>query len=717
MLHSTVAEEVDQRWHGHGDKLNELSSATNWRSSAEVVRFNNTFFGRMSKFHGIDSYQTVAQLVADKNKDLHGYVRFFNIPKEGIPDPLKPVPEDALEDFEPETIDQFEVMMREIRRQVEHGYSYGKIAVLVDTRNHGAEVVDHLLREKMPIITDEALMLNNCQSVRTVISIMQLLVNAKERSINDSPGTHKYKGFAAEQAGKFEYEYVKNLEAGMDKDKAVSEAINATFDDDSTDTGAIDDVTDIAEANPSTLYMLVETIINKRIPPEQRLHDLPYIAAFQDAVAEYTHNYSNNIVAFLKWWDTVKSRLSITSPDDVDAIKVMTIHKSKGLEFDCVHIPYGSWSLCGNESRSESVWITRESIINAVPDYVAAALPPHMRVTLNSTTADPFSMLNDHYTENMQARKVDGFNRTYVAYTRAKRELCVYYGEYEARGRGIGPDIKNIGGMPDYKAEEDDRAACEAGKIAPFNPDINIALEDYVDADGNIIIGEPTTYVAKEKAPKPVSVDAALEEFKKAMVSRYEVTLDGPGACITSVEPLLAECISDDIDDDPQDTARMQAMDRAAEHGERLHFMLSRINRKKDINRAVRFVRAIFHNDSLCDDAERELHRFFDNPDTAGYVKRWFEDHRRAINEMNIYDPDAPETESKVQRPDRIVWNEDGSIDIVDYKFGVKNPDHDTQVRRYINLLRRLYPNATINGWLWYAENHGKPAHVQPVAQ
>jgi RecB family endonuclease NucS len=84
---------------------------------------------------------------------------------------------------------------------------------------------------------------------------------------------------------------------------------------------------------------------------------------------------------------------------------------------------------------------------------------------------------------------------------------------------------------------------------------------------------------------------------------------------------------------------------------------------------------------------------------------------------MNIYDPDAPETESKVQRPDRIVWNEDGSIDIVDYKFGVKNPDHDTQVRRYINLLRRLYPNATINGWLWYAENHGKPAHVQPVAQ
>jgi RecB family endonuclease NucS len=84
---------------------------------------------------------------------------------------------------------------------------------------------------------------------------------------------------------------------------------------------------------------------------------------------------------------------------------------------------------------------------------------------------------------------------------------------------------------------------------------------------------------------------------------------------------------------------------------------------------------------------------------------------------MNIYDPAAPPTEKRVQRPDRIVWNKDGSIDIVDYKFAAKSSDHDTQVRRYMNLLQRIYPDKTINGFLWYADNHNTPAHVQPVSR
>lgn len=691
MLHSTVAEEVEER----NQTLNPQYSDTNWRSSADIVNFNNMFFERMSQVLGIEGYETVTQKVAPSKTDLKGYIHFFNIPKEGIPDPLIDKPENPDDAEEVTTIDQLEVMVREIRRQLANGYRYNEIAILVDKNKQGVQVVEKLLSEKLPVITDEALMLNNCQTVRSIISIMQLVVNAKERNLDGAANAkslyineeHKYKGFAAEQAGKFEYEYIKNISAGMTNEQAAAEAINATFDDDAQG-GTINDVAEIAQENPSTLYSLVEIILQKRFTPEQRKIDMPYIAAFQDIVATYATNYGNNIVAFLKWWESASKKLTVNSPDDVDAIKLMTIHKSKGLEFECVHIPFGSWNLVGNPDRQESIWIDTDEIAANpdVPDYVTDTLPPYARITLNRTTSSPLSMFVGHYAENMGARRTDGFNKTYVAYTRPRRELCVYYGEYESRGKGIGCDI---------------------------NPN----FPELVNECGDIIIGEPTTPVRSDKADKTDNAKHPADWLSPdTIVEEYSTTLDGPGKRITNVEMLLDEDAGE-IDDDPGQTEHKHLLEEAADRGERLHFVLSRISRLSDLDTAIRRARKMFAGNGDFSREEADIRKFFDAPATAPYVKRWFSDQARAINEMNIYDPAAPPTEKRVQRPDRIVWNKDGSIDIVDYKFAAKSSDHDTQVRRYMNLLQRIYPDKTINGFLWYADNHNTPAHVQPVSR
>jgi ATP-dependent exoDNAse (exonuclease V) beta subunit len=708
MLHSTVREEAEERQ----VKFKERSSDTNWRSTPEVIKFNNSFFSRMSKHLGIDGYQGVVQAVSPNKQDSHGYVRFFNAPAKAEESNEPQTDADNENGKTPEIKTQLDLLYGEISRQLTSRYRPGDIAVLVNTKKDGVKVVDYLMSKGIEVTTSEALMLNHSQSVRLIVSIMQLVVNAKDRKLSENIyDTHKRISAdrTVDKIGRFEYEYTSCLQSGMNQDKAITEAIAKTFCADN-DNNALSEVADIAAINPSTIYTLVDTIIEKRISPEQRIKDKAYLSAFQDAVLSYASTYGNNVVGFLQWWNNQGSKLAINAPDEIAAVTIMTIHKSKGLEFPCVHIPYASWALEGDKKKFESVWIEKHqcSKLGALDPAVVDAMPDAIRITLNSSTKLEKSIFKDIYDSNMRERIVDGFNKTYVGYTRAENELCVYFDNH----KDFGTEICKVDQYEEYNQDIENPEMVEEGILPHYNADLHLNLSEYMQPDGGIIVGNPT--IAKQKKAKAVEEAASREEgyiSPDALIHNYPINVEGKGQSVTTVEALIGD-ESGRIDDEAKIKAkeRYEHMLTAAERGERLHFVLSRINRLSDMDQAMR---STFFC-KISDEDRATIRRMFDNPQTSDYVNRWFVDQQRALSEMNIFDPNAPETQSKVNRPDRIVWNKDGSIDIIDYKFtGDTKDEHNTQVRRYINLMRLIYPGKTINGYIWYADL--TPPHIDPV--
>jgi ATP-dependent exoDNAse (exonuclease V) beta subunit len=692
MLHSEVEAEITDRHQPF--RLN--FSDTNWRSSADIIKFNNTFFTRAAAALNEESYDTVTQKISSQKTDLDGYIHFFNIPKEGLEVPI-PQTEDLPADSPKTTVfDQIDIMIQEIRRQHESGYPWNKIAVLVNKTEEGIRVANALLEEDIPLITEDALLINNAQSVRLIVSIMQLFANTNMHYEFDSTTDHRYTHFSSESLGKFDFEYYSSLKKNNnDEEKAVLDAINATFAEGRSDS-MMNELKAIAKVNPSSLTSLVETIISMRIPDEQIKKELAYISAFEDLVAEYISQHGNNLVAFLKWWNSVSSKLSIQSPPDADAINIMTIHKSKGLEFDCVHIPYAAWNLQGNTSKNDNVWVRTNTLSKpeTLPQSIWQSMPPAIRVRLDKNTALNFSIFKKLKDENVKERQTDGFNKTYVAYTRAKRELCVYYNADVDFGQTI---LATANMLP--------------SPTEISNPDLYTTIQ--ANEKGDIIVGKPTQYIPDKKQPVEQIYIYKTGMFKpNEIIDGFPIYTDGIGAKITSLEMLIDDEDTNSVDDDPKKLINYN-LDKAADRGDRLHFVLSRISRirkPRDIEHALR--PSFFYKFTEQDKAD--INRFFNTDATQPYVDRWFKNQKRALNEVTIYDENAPSPDERSHRLDRVVWNNDNSIDIVDYKFTTETKlDHDTQVRTYMRLVKQVFPNATVRGYIWYADvNNGMVKQV-----
>lgn len=100
-----------------------------------------------------------------------------------------------------------------------------------------------------------------------------------------------------------------------------------------------------------TLPALTEGIASAFLTEEMQRTQAAYICAFQDAVLQYCDTYPADPGSFLGWWEENGSRLSIAAPEGTEAVQVMTVHKSKGLEFGVVIVPCADWPI-GRPKRS-----------------------------------------------------------------------------------------------------------------------------------------------------------------------------------------------------------------------------------------------------------------------------------------------------------------------------------------------------------------------------
>lgn len=401
------------------DQIHEETLSTNWRSDDNIVRFNNVFFATAAEKLQIQynkatetasnkitqAYEGHQQEVPDNRKNNNGRVEIHFVDADDKEEPWK---EKVLAEL-PKLIEQLQ----------DNNYSLKDICILLRKKKEVKEVAETLLKYqkehpdspyRYDFISNEALVIGNAPSVKAAIALLRWLKNP-----NDD--THRTLAL---------YEYFRFVE----KEKSPRQIINMlTAEEDAAFIqSSIQKLESLAHL---PLYEMAESFYalqNKSIGSEENI----YIQAFLDVVLKFNTNQSSDLDAFLKWWDE-KNDLTLSSPEEQDAIRMLTIHKSKGLEFKAVIMPFVDWDLDHSHRFKNYIWCQPQTNrFNKLP-----IVPVEYSPTLSE------SIFAKEYQEEKLLAFIDNFNLLYVAFTRAKSCLFAFAPQKESKSS----EIKNVGDL------------------------------------------------------------------------------------------------------------------------------------------------------------------------------------------------------------------------------------------------------------------------------
>ena len=471
--------------------------------------------------------------------------------------------------------DQEEAVLASVRDVVSRGAKLGDIAILVRSKPDGARIAEALRVAGVSFISDDTLDLKAAVSVRRLVSLL---------SFYDDP-TNTVGSFLACSTG---IRYPENYHSLVDFCEALIRSLRA-YDPDTFD---------------------AETI---------------YVGAFMDKMQEWTATNGNDIKAFVRYWNELKD-CYIGTPANSDAVRIMTVHKSKGLEFPHVIFPYAHKV---SMFKPDVHWCRLDGGGTAL-GHEADGLYP---VLLSSSSAH--NLFAPAYEEERKLQVVDNMNIFYVALTRASKSLHVIAKQ---------PSAAKL-------------KALKAKKGVEWS-NFSELLYSWCGGLDEWVSGEPYDFSSMERKPG------------------------------SSVLPLKAEYVSVELG------GRLRASQDASDYfGEDGHTGAEASGRLRGIELHAAL--------SLADSAD-ELPLDMDPEARIMLAARmeahpeWFSTAVRGCNELTVFGSDG-----SLHRPDRVVIGPDGSVTVIDYKFGAERDGYLWQVRRYMKLYRQMgHPN--VRGYVWY---------------
>jgi ATP-dependent exoDNAse (exonuclease V) beta subunit len=382
---------VEEQVGAHRREVVQL--AKNFRSAREIVEFNNIFFKeaalRITRETGgtlpADAYADVQQEAAYPEKHGLVQIRF-----------LDEADDDSMSD--PPAI-----ACRTIEDLQAQGVPLKSIAILVRANEEGRRMANHLIAYgasdkakpgcRYEVISNESLRLDGASSVKLLLACLRYLVQPAD-DVARARLAHEYhtqSGKAADLHDIFDATRAVNFESLLPPEFTGRKAYLRKL----------------------PLYELVETLVSI-FKLNDRAGELSYLLAFQDLVLQFFTRERNDIETFLAWWEEAEDeKRSIKVPEEVDAIRILTIHKAKGLEFGHVIIPFCSWSR--GQDYGTTLWVTSEE------DVFADAGPVPVRLS----KAMENTVFADAYEEETVRAHLDSLNLLYVAFTRAMEGLYV----------------------------------------------------------------------------------------------------------------------------------------------------------------------------------------------------------------------------------------------------------------------------------------------------
>ncbi len=613
------------------------SLKTNRRSTRNIIEFNNDVFVRatdvlnrqQAKVWGEES-ETLKTAYDDVEQDIlsptdRGYIRVEFLPSRGE--------EDASYDLQ--TLEQLALQVGYLR---DKGVREKDIAILVRRGKHIKLIAEYFSQHtSFHLVSDEAFRLD-------ASSVVNIIVDALRCLTLESLTQAKSKLLVATLALRYQTNVLHTSDSLNTILLASADTLPERF--------LPHEFTEhIHELSMTPLYELVE-----RIYTVFHLADIDlqggYVCAFLDAVADYCSSHPSDIASFVTYWEETLFKKTIPV-GEIDGIRILTIHKSKGLEFHSVLLPFCDWRLeVENAQNPPKMWCHPDKAPFSTLDLLPIEYNKNLR----------YSVYNDDYRHEQLQLWVDNLNLLYVAFTRAKENLFVWT-------KMPSPSVRS-----------------SMGSVSP------LLFEALSLSEGGTLYEKGSLQEAVYDEEKTVT--------NRLLAPSRAVPLAKTGESATF--EFRQSNRSVEFFSDEQSTSRMQ-------RGTLLHHLFECIPTRGDVATAIERLRM---EGMLESQAQADELYAFATKTLDGFARReWFDGSWQLFNECSIvFLADGKPT---TRRPDRVMMK-DGAVVVLDYKFARKRGEHHQQVREYMHLLNEM-GYSDVRGYLWYFDLEKETNELEEV--
>ena len=621
-------------------RLNSKTLDTNWRSEANIIAFNNDIFTSACKVLNerykadegedctqlLDAYSDVRQKTSKDTKE--GYIKLSFLKNS---------------EEHPYTDTTMELLAEEVDSLVKKGVRVNDIAILV-RKNKSIPAIADYFDKNTPyrVVSDEAFRLDASLAVCMLIDGLRYISEPTDRIA------------CARLAVAYQKEILKkDVDYNTVLLNSVEDYLPAEF------------RLMLPEMSLMPLYELLEklfVIFRMDMIEEQDA----YLCAFYDAVTEYMQNNSSELTSFLTYWNETLYAKTIPS-GEISGIRILSIHKSKGLEYHTVLLPFCDWKM-ENETFNHTIWCKINEADADKEPFCELDLTP-----VNYSSAMAESYFSDSYREERLQLWVDNLNLLYVAFTRACKNLIVWCKD-EQKDTVSKLLRESIDCMKEIKM------TCNM-------PELDEEYEE--DKEEN---DEPIVYEYGE-------ICISGEKKKSDSTNRLVAIPDAVNVKIESLETEIdfkqSNRSADFIrgDEDEEENLRSQYI----RQGQLLHTLFASIDTKEDLTAAIE--RLLFEGVIESTEKAQEIYEIAEKALNLDEVKDWYSGEWTLYNECSIIYNDE-QGKMQTRRPDRVMMKKDEVV-VVDFKFGKKKPEYSTQVREYMSLLLEM-GYTDIKGYIWY---------------
>ncbi len=620
-------------------QIQEKFLSTNYRSHEQVINFNNGLFQvtplllrdflaaeigetadkslesamqRRLEFVA-QSYEGVAQDEPEHIKK-EGFVQlsFTDKPKRGA--------DHSWDDLAVQwAIKQVEILqqngnqLKDIAILVRDSGQENKLVQAFGQYKHAEEALPNCLYE---VISAQAMYLTNASVVNFMIAVFKYLNNQKEQIA----------------LAEVVHEYQRNiLQNKVDLNELFTKNLNEYLPD-----GFVKYVHVLGRF---PIYELTEILI-RLFELHQKEGELAYLQAFQDAILEYSKNEKGDLGSFLKWWDQKGKRRTVQFSENLDAIKILTIHKSKGLQYKHVLVPFCNWNMDHNAIFSNILWT--KSLSQKPYDLLEA-------VPLRYSSALGISLFSEQFFDEKIKAHSDNLNLLYVAFTRAEQNLLIH-----------------------AQAPSKSRKAGKIGLISDLIWDYSHTLPDF---DEETKVYEQGKLVENHQGTED---DKGLDEvyLQTYQSSKWR-------------NKLMVKKQAGDYFDFGETTKELKV-----NLGTLAHQILSEIKHKDELKACIdaTYMRMQITS-SDADKLMSKIQQLFENE----VIESWYSGKYEVRNEVVVLPKDG-----QIKRLDRVLLEGEKAI-IIDFKTGKPKNMDKNQVIGYAHLLEEM-DYKEVSGYLVYLE-------------
>ncbi len=608
---------------------------TNYRTDKNIVEFNNNLFSqglnllcdnieeldkeRINQIKGVFSDATQE---TKPNSPQSGSIRMqLLVGKKGS--------------FEERILD---TLKQEIDYHLGKGYSPKDIAILLRTNDQVSIVAEYLSSQNYNIVSDMAFSYMYSQSIRLIIDALKY-INNKENTVS------------LFNLKRYIYKDDKPLQS-IDESQKIPQELEWIAK---------------KEILRKPLFDLSVYVI-KQLQLDKDANELSFITSFLDQVQEYTKNNSSNLTAFLTYWEEDLQTKKIIINDDYEGIRLLSIHKSKGLEFPVVIIPYANWKF----SSEAELWLKENRLDSSIPTLLSK------KSSLNN------SFYHQEYLDEQLQQFVDNLNLLYVALTRPKHSLSII-GQLSENKDGI--DLKHIDNISKYLY-----IALKKQLQQETNPEGDTQYAYYLESDKQI----------NEELENRPSTTQQLNNSTTQQTNIFKITPNSIPLQSSFLDSQIKysqtrqakEFIGALKNDEKEESSPRQK-------GIILHNLLSKINTKQDIEKTI---------DTSVQKGEISLKEkdyyksIVEQMLSTEQASVWFSPGYKILNEIDIIVKEEGQITTK--RPDRLMITKDNEIILVDYKFAKTKKninEYSSQIKNYEQLIKQI-GFSKIQSYLWFVD-------------